>query len=116
MSLDCLFCGLPVVCESVFIEISFNSMMPNYGARLSLCLVLASWKPAAENPAPVPPAAAVTTSAAVIAEDQLRHVQLLDSTIQGIFLFTLNKFSVLGGQHTDLVYISSLAEIIGTRT
>jgi hypothetical protein len=59
-------------------------------------------------------AAASSDRAAVIAEEQLRHVQLLNSAIEDIFLFTLNKFSVLGGPHNQLVYLSSLAEIIGT--
>ncbi len=62
----------------------------------------------------VPAAASrVERTTAVLAEEQLRHVQLLNSTIEDIFLFTLNKFSVLGGPHQELVYLSSLAEIIG---
>ena len=60
------------------------------------------------------PAAPSPERTAVIAEEKLRHVQLLNTAIEDIFLFTLNKFSVLGGPHQHLVYLSSLAEIIGT--
>jgi hypothetical protein len=64
---------------------------------------------------PVESAAAAPSPdrSAVIAEEQLQHVQLLNSTIEQIFLFTLNKYSVLGGPQQQLVFLSSLAEIIG---
>jgi len=47
-------------------------------------------------------------------EDEVTEIQELNSTIEEIFLFTLNKFSVLGGEQKQLVYLSSLADIIGT--
>jgi len=37
----------------------------------------------------------------------------LNNSIEEIFLFTLNKFSVLGGDNKQLIYLSSLADIIG---
>ena len=40
-------------------------------------------------------------------------MQELNTAIEDIFLVTLNKFSVLGGEQKQLVYLSSLAEIIG---
>ena len=46
-------------------------------------------------------------------EEVVRDVHELNSTIEDIFLVTLNKFSVLGGQQNQLVYLSSLAEIVG---
>ena len=38
----------------------------------------------------------------------------LNNSIEEIFLFTLNKFSVLGGDNKQLIYLSSLADIIGS--
>ena len=46
-------------------------------------------------------------------EETVRDVQELNTTIEDIFLVTLNKFSVLGGEQKQLIYLSSLAEIIG---
>ena len=46
-------------------------------------------------------------------EETVRDVQELNTAIEDIFLVTLNKFSVLGGEQKQLVYLSSLAEIIG---
>ena len=40
-------------------------------------------------------------------------MQELNNAIEDIFLVTLNKFSVLGGEQKQLIYLSSLAEIIG---
>ena len=48
-------------------------------------------------------------------EETVRDVQELNSAIEDIFLVTLNKFSVLGGEQKQLVYLSSLAEIIGKK-
>jgi len=47
-------------------------------------------------------------------DDEVKDVQELNSVIEEIFLVTLNKFSVLGGEQKQLVYLSSLAEILGT--
>ena len=47
-------------------------------------------------------------------DDEVKEVQELNNIIEEIFLVTLNKFSVLGGDQKQLVYLSSLAEIIGT--
>ena len=46
-------------------------------------------------------------------EETVRDVQELNTAIEDIFLVTLNKFSVLGGEQKQLIYLSSLAEIIG---
>ena len=46
-------------------------------------------------------------------DDKVKEIQELNNTIEEIFLVTLNKFSVLGGDQKQLVYLSSLAEIIG---
>jgi hypothetical protein len=46
-------------------------------------------------------------------DDEVQEVQELNNMIEEIFLVTLNKFSVLGGDEKQLVYLSSLAEIIG---
>ena len=46
-------------------------------------------------------------------EEMVKDVQELNSLIEEIFLFTLNKFSVVGGHQKQLVHLSSLAEIIG---
>ena len=46
-------------------------------------------------------------------DDEVKEVQELNNIIEEIFLVTLNKFSVLGGDQKQLVYLSSLAEIIG---
>ena len=46
-------------------------------------------------------------------DDEVQEVQELNNIIEEIFLVTLNKFSVLGGDQKQLVYLSSLAEIIG---
>ena len=46
-------------------------------------------------------------------EETVKDVQELNSLIEEIFLFTLNKFSVVGGHQKQLVHLSSLAEIIG---
>jgi len=46
-------------------------------------------------------------------DDEVREIQELNNTIEEIFLVTLNKFSVLGGDQKQLVYLSSLADIIG---
>ena len=43
-----------------------------------------------------------------------KHVQQLNSAIEEIFLFTLNKYSVVAGDQANLVFLSSLAEVIGT--
>ena len=42
-----------------------------------------------------------------------QNVQQLNSAIEDIFLFTLNKYSVVAGDHANLVFLSSLADIIG---
>jgi len=42
-----------------------------------------------------------------------KNVQQLNSAIEDIFLFTLNKYSVVAGDHANLVFLSSLADIIG---
>jgi len=47
-------------------------------------------------------------------DDEVKEVQELNNIIEEIFLVTLNKFSVLGGDQKQLVYLSSLADIIGT--
>jgi len=47
-------------------------------------------------------------------DEEMKEVQELNSIIEEVFLVTLNKFSVLGGDQKQLVYLSSLAEIIGT--
>ena len=46
-------------------------------------------------------------------DDEVKEVQELNNIIEEIFLVTLNKFSVLGGDQKQPVYLSSLAEIIG---
>ena len=46
-------------------------------------------------------------------DEEVKEVQELNNIIEEIFLVTLNKFSVLGGDQKQLVYLSSLAEIIG---
>ena len=46
-------------------------------------------------------------------EKKVKNVQELNSVIEDIFLFTLNKFSVVGGRQKQLVHLSSLSEIIG---
>ena len=46
-------------------------------------------------------------------EGAVQDVQELNRTIEGIFLVTLNKFSVLGGEQKQLVFLSGLAEVIG---
>ena len=46
-------------------------------------------------------------------DETLKDVHELNNAIEEIFLITLNKFSVLGGEQKQLVYLSSLAEIIG---
>ena len=46
-------------------------------------------------------------------DEEVKEVQELNSIIEEVFLVTLNKFSVLGGDQKQLVYLSSLAEIIG---
>ena len=48
-------------------------------------------------------------------DEEVKEVQELNNIIEEIFLVTLNKFSVLGGDEKQLVYLSSLAEIIGKR-
>eukprot|EP00092_Neocalanus_flemingeri_P008087 GFUD01008727.1.p1 GENE.GFUD01008727.1~~GFUD01008727.1.p1 ORF type:complete len:1041 (+),score=441.41 GFUD01008727.1:59-3181(+) len=48
-------------------------------------------------------------------DDQVKEIQDLNNTIEEIFLVTLNKFSVLGGDQKQLVYLSSLADILGTQ-
>lgn len=47
-------------------------------------------------------------------DHQVKDVQDLNNAIEEIFLVTLNKFSVISGPQSHLVYLSSLAEIIGT--
>ena len=47
-------------------------------------------------------------------QETVKDVQELNNIIEEVFLFTLNKFSVVGGSQKQLVYLSSLAEIIGT--
>ena len=46
-------------------------------------------------------------------EQTVKDVQELNSYIEEIFLFTLNKFSVFGGSQQQLIHLSSLSEIIG---
>lgn len=46
-------------------------------------------------------------------DEEVKEVQELNNIIEEIFLVTLNKFSVLGGDQKQLVYLSSLADIIG---
>ena len=46
-------------------------------------------------------------------DDEVKEVQELNNIIEEIFLVTLNEFSVLGGDQKQLVYLSSLADIIG---
>ena len=46
-------------------------------------------------------------------DEAVRDVHELNNVIEDIFLVTLNKFSVFGGEQKQLVYLSSLAEIIG---
>merc|ERR1719427_2293005 len=48
-------------------------------------------------------------------DDEVKEVQELNNIIEEIFLVTLNKFSVLGGDQKQLVYLSSSADIIGTQ-
>lgn len=53
------------------------------------------------------------TITAGMTADALKNVQQLNSAIEEVFLFTLNKFSVIGGEHSHLVFLSGLAEVIG---
>jgi len=46
-------------------------------------------------------------------DSAVRDVHELNNAIEDTFLVTLNKFSVFGGEQKQLVYLSSLAEIIG---
>ena len=46
-------------------------------------------------------------------EEELKKVHELNSVIEEIFLFTLNKFSVIGSDQKQLIHLTSLAEIIG---
>ena len=46
-------------------------------------------------------------------DSAVRDVHELNKAIEDTFLVTLNKFSVFGGEQKQLVYLSSLAEIIG---
>lgn len=41
------------------------------------------------------------------------QVQELNSSIEEIFLFTLNKYSVIGGQFSQLIFLSGLADVVG---
>jgi len=61
-----------------------------------------SGKDPPDSPTPPPP------------DDQVKDVQELNNAIEEIFLVTLNRFSVISGAQSHLVFLSSLAEIIGT--
>ncbi len=41
------------------------------------------------------------------------QVQEINSSIEEIFLFTLNKYSVIGGPFSQLVFLSGLADVVG---
>ena len=48
-----------------------------------------------------------------MSDELAKDIQELNGVIEEIFLVTLNKFSVVGGPQKQLVYLSSLAEVVG---
>ena len=58
--------------------------------------------------------ASPTKSIDLSSDETVKNVQELNSIIEEVFLFTLNKFSVIGGENDQLIFLSSLADIIGT--
>ena len=49
-------------------------------------------------------------------DESVKDIQELNNIIEEVFLFTLNKFSVIGGDQDQLIFLSSLADIIGTHS
>ena len=84
----------------------FAALFPNLSVAKTF---VESSKKSPESPREFSPAKNVDLSS----EETVRDVQELNTAIEDIFLVTLNKFSVLGGEQKQLVYLSSLAEIIG---
>ena len=41
------------------------------------------------------------------------QIQKVNSSIEEIFLFTLNKYSVVGGKFSELIFLNGLAEVVG---
>ena len=56
-----------------------------------------------------------STNAAQLSDEHVvEQIQSVNAAIQRIFLFTLNKYSVLGTRDSDgVVFLSQLAETIG---
>jgi len=66
--------------------------------------------PVRSRQSPSPPSKHLDLSS----DETVKNVQELNNIIEEVFLFTLNKFSVIGGEQDQLIFLSSLADIIGT--
>jgi ubiquitin conjugation factor E4 A len=55
----------------------------------------------------------VANSKEALTDDKVTEIQELNGVIEEVFLVTLNKFSVVGGEQAQLVLLAGMAEILG---
>ena len=87
----------------------FSALFPNLSVAKTF---IETTKTSPESP-PAKREISPTKNVDLSSEQTVRDVQELNTAIEDIFLVTLNKFSVLGGEQKQLIFLSSLAEIIG---
>ena len=87
----------------------FSALFPN----LSVAKTFIETTKTSPESSPAKREISPTKNVNLSSEETVRDVQELNTAIEDIFLVALNKFSVLGGEQKQLIFLSSLAEIIG---